>query len=352
MRTLSRSGRGAARTLAVVTVASLALGACTRWDLAPVEQQPAPADPFQAALKQAYLENAAFERNELDWGDLVYYRDKAEAVGQGQVVMPQAVAERELPAEMVGGFEAERQRIVALYEGRGRQRAAMELAKAQAAFDCWIEQQEEGHQADDIAACKTAFMTQIAAAEDKSQLKGDVVVLLPDDDGKLGKIAVSGAQGGPTSVLETERATLEVRDGESRSVEITDTELKDLFERALSAQPLPPRSFTLYFQEGTADLTPESVPLLDEIAADLQRRGSPEVVVIGHTDREGSVPDNDRLGKRRAERIAAFVEDFLGKQGIRASRILAQGRGEREPVIPTEDGVPEPGNRRAEIVVR
>jgi OOP family OmpA-OmpF porin len=344
---MGRKGRGAALTAAV-----LALGACTRWDLAPVEQQPAPADAFQAALKQAYLDNAAFERDELDWGDLVYYRDKAEAAGRGEQVMPQPVAERELPADMTAGFEAERQRVVALYDGRGRERAPMELAKAQAAFDCWMEQQEEGHQADHIAACRTAFMAQIAAAEDKAQLKGDVVVLLPDDSGKLGKLAVSGAQGGSAQVLETDRATLELRGSEARSVEITDAELKDLFEKALSAQPQPPRSFTLYFQEGTADLTPESAPLLDEIAADLKRRGSPEVVVIGHTDREGSVPDNDRLGKRRAERIAAFVEDFLAKQGIRASRILAQGRGEREPVIPTDDGVPEPRNRRAEIVVR
>jgi OOP family OmpA-OmpF porin len=344
---MTRIGRGAGLALAV-----LALGACTRWDLAPVQQQPAPADPFQAALKAAYLDYAAFERDELDWADVVYYRDKAEAVGQGREALPQAAAERTLPAGMTAGFEAERQRIVSLYQGRGRERAPQELAKAQAAFDCWLEQQEEGHQADHIAACKSEFMTQIAVAEDKSVLKGDVVVLLPDDGGKLGKVAVSGTSGGPEQVLATDRATLEVRGGQARSVEITDAELDDLFGKALAAQPPAPRSLTLYFLEGSTELTPESKPLLDEIAADLQRRKSPEVVVIGHTDREGTVPANDKLGKSRAERIATFFGDFLAAQDIRASRILAQGRGEREPIVPTDDGVPEPRNRRAEIVVR
>ncbi|MEQ9639259.1 MAG: OmpA family protein [Alphaproteobacteria bacterium] len=330
----------------------LLLGACTRWDLAPVEQQPVVDDPFQSALKSAYMEKAAFERAELDWTDLLYFRDRAEAAGMGKPVEPQAVAGRVVPTGMAATFEAQRERILKLYRGRGRDRAPQDLADAQASYDCWLEQQEEGHQNDDIERCRSAFMAAIAAAEDKSVLKGDVFVLLPDDDGKLGKLAVTGAGGGDTQVLESDRAALEVRDGLARSVDVSDEELDDLFADALKAQPLPPRSFTLYFLEGKAELTPESKATLDDIAADLERRKSPEVVVIGHTDREGTVPANDRLGKRRAEAIAGFIGDFLADRDIKASRILAQGRGEREPVVPTDDGVPEPRNRRAEIVVR
>lgn len=344
---LKTTGRGAACAGLLVL-----LGACTRWDLEPVQQQPVVDDPFQSALKAAYMEKAAFERAEIDWNDLLYFRDRAELAGAGKTVEPQAVAGREVPADMVDMFTAQRERILKLYRIRGRERAPQDLAEAQASFDCWLEQQEEGHQADHIERCKTAFMAAIAAAEDKSVLKGDVFVLLPDDDGKLGKLAVAGAGGGPAQVLDSDRAALEVRDGFTRSVDISDEELDDLFADALKAQPIPPRSFTLYFLEGKAELTPESKATLDEIAADLERRKSPEVVVIGHTDREGTVPANDLLGKRRAEAIASFVGDFLAQRGIKASRILAQGRGEREPAIPTDDGVPEPGNRRAEIVVR
>jgi OOP family OmpA-OmpF porin len=40
------------------------------------------------------------------------------------------------------------------------------------------------------------------------------------------------------------------------------------------------------------------------------------------------------------------------RAGIAPARIRVEGRGEREPLIPTEDEVAEPRNRRAEISVR
>jgi outer membrane protein OmpA-like peptidoglycan-associated protein len=46
------------------------------------------------------------------------------------------------------------------------------------------------------------------------------------------------------------------------------------------------------------------------------------------------------------------VKADLAAQGIPADRILASGRGEREPIVPTADGVDEPRNRRVEINVR
>ena len=38
--------------------------------------------------------------------------------------------------------------------------------------------------------------------------------------------------------------------------------------------------------------------------------------------------------------------------GIPSERITAAGRGKRELLVPTEDNVPEPRNRRVEINVR
>ena len=73
---LKTTGRGAACAGLLVL-----LGACTRWDLEPVQQQPVVDDPFQSALKAAYMEKAAFERAEIDWNDLLYFRDRAELAG-------------------------------------------------------------------------------------------------------------------------------------------------------------------------------------------------------------------------------------------------------------------------------
>ena len=84
--------------------------------------------------------------------------------------------------------------------------------------------------------------------------------------------------------------------------------------------------------------------------ADPRARARPggEIVVTGHTDRQGSVEFNDRLALERAQAIRGL---FIAR-GFPPDRIDAVGRGEREPVVPTDDGVSEPRNRRAEIVVR
>lgn len=81
--------------------------------------------------------------------------------------------------------------------------------------------------------------------------------------------------------------------------------------------------------------------------AALQRTGA-DITVTGHTDTQGSVPQNDQLALRRAQEI----KDLLVQRGFPAARIEAVGRGERELAVPTADEVDEPGNRRVVIVVR
>ncbi|HPR43628.1 MAG TPA: OmpA family protein, partial [Ottowia sp.] len=51
---------------------------------------------------------------------------------------------------------------------------------------------------------------------------------------------------------------------------------------------------------------------------------------------------------KRAQAVRQLVID----RGFDADRVVAAGRGEREPVVPTADEVDEPKNRRVEIEVR
>ncbi len=107
-------------------------------------------------------------------------------------------------------------------------------------------------------------------------------------------------------------------------------------------------SLTLYFLEGRDEFTPDSKQLIQSVLAEIARRPAPEVIVIGHTDRLGTVQFNDALSLRRAER----AREELVKAGVPADRIVIEGRGEREPLIPTPDEVAEPRNRRVEISIR
>ena len=117
----------------------------------------------------------------------------------------------------------------------------------------------------------------------------------------------------------------------------------------LAATPVAPRSFIVTFESGSADtLSDASQRELATIRNYLTSMSAPEIVVIGHTDRVGSEEDNDKLSRQRAETVANLIQSA----GIEATRIQATGRGEREPLIETADGVAEPRNRRVEIRVR
>ena len=88
--------------------------------------------------------------------------------------------------------------------------------------------------------------------------------------------------------------------------------------------------------------------MLDQLRSYLRSHPAPEIVVIGHTDRVGSVQANDLLSRQRAE----TVRGFLLEAGFQAASMEVAGRGEREPLVPTPDEIAEPLNRRVEINVR
>ena len=73
-----------------------------------------------------------------------------------------------------------------------------------------------------------------------------------------------------------------------------------------------------------------------------------EVQITGHTDTVGSDDSNDRLSYERAVEIRAE----LVKQGLPVAAAKVTGRGERELLVQTADGVSEQANRRVEVILR
>src|SRR5262249_16694209 len=136
--------------------------------------------------------------------------------------------------------------------------------------------------------------------------------------------------------------------GSVSGAKTSEAEVRQTFGPALAAQPARPVSFYLYFLQDTDDFAPESKQVVNQLFAEIARRPAPEIVVIGHTDRVGSVSYNDALPAGRAERGGGG----LGKPGAPGARTGVAGRGEREPEAPPADEVAEPRNRRVEINVR
>jgi len=172
------------------------------------------------------------------------------------------------------------------------------------------------------------------------------MVLLPDEDGGHGQVAILESGGKPTNAIVSEansRASL----GGAPSIKPAGN-LKPEEAALVGDLPPPAKSFTLYFLEGTTDMTAESGPVLEEIRSEIARRSGAEVQVTGHTDTVGSAADNDALSQKRAEEIL----NLLASKGFDRSIMSAVGRGERELKVPTADNVESPANRRGEVIVR
>src|ERR1700704_2374084 len=175
----------------------------------------------------------------------------------------------------------------------------------------------------------------------------DLIVLLPDKEGKVGTVVVQSQKG--KAVLNTAYAAARTTsEGGVRRGTASQSKVKDVFGSALAAQPPHPISFILYFEIGNDEFTEQSKQEVKRLLAEMARRETPDITVIGHTDLVGPDPSNDALSLQRAER----VKSILAGMGIPAERILTAGRGRRGPLIPTAEGVSEPRNRRVEINVR
>lgn len=195
------------------------------------------------------------------------------------------------------------------------------------------------------AACVPAARPVLAPAPPPA--RDDVVVLLPGPDGRTGAVTVVHA--GQQLTLDQPYATANVKQqGRLDAGRATAEEARQHFGPALAALPPRPMTFRLHFLGDSDELTPESKLEIPKLLAEIAARPDPEVVVVGHTDRQGGLEYNDALSLRRAER----VRGDLVQRGISRETIQIAGRGEREPLVPTEDEVVEPRNRRVEITVR
>ena len=172
------------------------------------------------------------------------------------------------------------------------------------------------------------------------------VVLLPQP-GRSTAVEVSAQEG--KTVLASPYAQAEVSQRGQVATDTTDAQnVEKRYGNVLKATPAAALHFTLYFTTGTSELTPESSAELQGILTQATARPGGEIFVTGHTDTMGAGPANDALSLKRAQAVRQLVID----RGFEADRVVAAGRGEREPVVPTADEVDEPKNRRVEIEVR
>ncbi len=204
--------RMSSSAIAVVSMTALIAG-CAQMDAERAFQQASnttpTSDPFNQALYEQCLQFADFEFNRMqDWQSTQFHaRAAIQGATQG-VVEPEPIntpdlQPRNLPQDSVAELTEARQRYLAAFE-EGKQNDDPEnMAAAVCAYNCWIEQQAENRQPDDIEVCKASFEramdevenVQVAAFGETIVLSADVLFdfdksnIKPEFDAELDTVA-------------------------------------------------------------------------------------------------------------------------------------------------------------------
>ena len=265
------------------------------------------ANPVGNAFTQSLTEEyKAFVNSELqsykDHADSLHFARKGLAAARGDMVMPEAVSDWNVLTGHAEELIVARTRLVNVFALGAREMQPQLSAFAQAKFDCWIEEQEENFQQDNINACKSQFMDALAKLE----------AAMPPPPPPAPE---------PAPVAEP----FDVDPAEPMKIENA--------------------KYIVFFDWDEYSLNPGANSILDAAAQEAKGRQLTTINLVGHTDTSGSRAYNQKLSMQRAN----VVRDAMIQRGVDGSLLTVNHRGENELLVDTADGVREPANRRTEI---
>jgi OOP family OmpA-OmpF porin len=225
--------------------AALALLAGCTSNIDQVSMAKGTGSPFTQALTTEYQAYVAEEKSEYDWGNADHFAQKGLLAAGGAKVEPEDLANWDIPADKQAELAAARTRLMTALNGGAREAKPADAARAQARFDCWVEEQDENHEDDKIAACKNDFMAAMDALEKK--------------------------------------------------------------EMTQAAAPMSPANYTVYFDFDKSVINPAGQAVINDVLADAAKHAPSSVSVTGHTDRAGPEDYNMALSLRRADAVRSSL---------------------------------------------
>ncbi len=284
------------KLLSIAGATILALSGCSTYvDTDSTAMMPSKGNAFQQGLHKEYVNLAKMEKAEDDGLDAQYFVDKAKSAAMGEDVGPQPISERMIPDSAKTDISAARKKLIdKLWKG-GADETPHAAAKAQAMFDCWMQEQEENNQPDDIAACKAGFEKAYAMIQTAAPV-----------------VAVKAKP----------------------------------MKKKMAPPPAPmPVPYIVYFASDSAELDDKAMVVLKQAFADFRLRKPSQLRVAGHTDTQGDKDYN--LGLSRARSVE--VGNALMSLGVPRSAVSKSRHGEESPAVNTADGMAEKSNRRVSI---
>lgn len=285
----------------VAGFAALVVAGCSGLELDRARGVSPDGSAFQNELYGGYINLASSEYAEGDYTDSDFFALRAISAAGPTAPPPQELAERRLPEDAEPELRQARGLLVDVFSRGAADKFPSRAADAQVKFDCWLQEQEENFQPDDIAACRGQFLMAL------SSLNAGLTPLAPMAD----------AAPAP--------------------------------KPAAAPAPAPqPVKLVVFFDFDKADLNAAASAKLGEAVSAIKDRTSVTILVSGHADRAGSDDYNAKLSRLRALAIA----DALAQAGVSIQATTVEAFGELQPAVATADDVREPSNRRVEIIIR
>lgn len=311
--------------------ASLTSG-CIMYRLEELRNTTPSGSPFQTELARLYMDFATQEEKDYDWQNSWHFADKGLMLAYGKDMPPEALEEWSLPKEALPEMEKARARVMALLTPDIINAQPAKAAAMQFYFDCWVEQQEENWQDDDIAYCRDNLLLTIgelsgpapkAAARPRKEKKAAMASPemtpapapeakafepkaspVPEEMPKVAKEAKEAPKEAPKEVKEAKKAP----------------EAQPVKERAVETA-----SYAVFFETGKAELSRPGQNVIDEVIRSL--KDSSDYQVVLHTASETAAAEaDDALSLERA----AAVKKLLAAGGISESAI-ATGKDTKAP---------------------
>jgi len=243
-------------------VGAMLLAGCTEWSYRPpihgnfpsdhvtqakVDAQAPPAGgSFVQELAHDYAGLADMLARLGDRTDVDYFARKGLVVERGEIVPPEDNSNWAIPLEQPFGFRTQmaqgRARLVAALDGGGRDRFPGLAARAQVAYDCWLERTEDDWVHEFDGACHKDFLAALGALE----------------------AALAGRTAAPAPTA---------------------------------------HQYNVYFEFDRASLTPEGRQVVDAVAQAAKAEPSLQIQLVGKADLVGTDPYNIALSRRRADTV-------------------------------------------------
>lgn len=261
----------------VVLVAAVLAAAGCQTRLQQLQNMPLSGSEYHVALAQEYLAFAESEADQYDWVDSRHFAMKGLNAASGMEVQPENLSRWDIKGDIKPAILQARGYLMDVLKSPLTETKGEAVARAQVLFDCWLEQQEEAWQEEDIKSCREGFYDEL-----------DVLY----------------AELYPKAVI-----------------------AEPVVERVDTPLAVAPGPFRVYFGFNKTSLDANAKEVIHRAVSDLRSLPKFTIMLNGYADNTGKAAYNMKLSKKRALEVKKALVDA----GVDEDVILVFAFGEASP---------------------